>query len=227
MRVLVVEDEVRLAASLSKGLRQAAHAVDVAEGVATALAKVGSESYDAIVLDLILPDGNGLDFADELRAAGNSTPIVILTARDAIADRVAGLDRGADDYLVKPFAFEELLARLRAVSRRGPEIRPSVIEIGDLVINTRSRSARRGERPIELTTTEYALIEYLGRRAGEVCSRAEISSSVWDATSDRISNVIDVYIARLRKKIDGPGEPPMLTTIRGSGYVLAPGRSDS
>jgi DNA-binding response OmpR family regulator len=220
MRVLVVEDEARLAASIAKGLRQAAHAVDVAGSLAAARGKLSQETYDAVVLDLVLPDGSGLDLARELRGADIRSPILMLTARGSVEDRVRGLDSGADDYLVKPFALEELLARLRALARRTPAVLAEVLGIADLNIDTRARTAERAGRTIELTTTEYALLEYLSRQTGAVCGRAEISAHVWDEQYDPFSNVIDVYIARLRKKIDRPGLAPLLHTIRGAGYLL-------
>ncbi len=220
MRVLVVEDEGRLAASVAKGLRQAAHAVDLADTLVMARAKLAQGSYDAVVLDVMLPDGSGFDLARELRTAGQRVPILMLTARDAVEDRVRGLDHGADDYLVKPFALEELLARLRALARRTPELRPETITVLDLSIDTGARTAERAGRRVELTTTEYALLEYLARHPGEVCGRSQISAHVWDESYDAFSNVIDVYIARLRKKIDGPGRASLIHTIRGAGYSL-------
>ncbi len=220
MRLLVVEDEARLAASIAKGLRQAAHAVDVAGSLSAARGKLNLESYDAVVLDLVLPDGSGLDLARELRGAQFRIPILMLTARGSVEDRVQGLDSGADDYLVKPFALEELLARLRALRRRAPVLQPELLRVSDLIVDTRSRGAERAGHAIELTTTEYALLEYLARHTGAVCGRAEISTHVWDEQYDPFSNVIDVYVARLRKKIDLPGLPPLLHTIRGAGYLL-------
>jgi two-component system copper resistance phosphate regulon response regulator CusR len=224
VRILLVEDEIRLAETVARGLRQAAHAVDVAHCLAEARAKVAVEDYDALVLDLVLPDGSGLDFAAELRGRGVSTPILMLTARDAVPDRVAGLDAGGDDYLVKPFAFEELLARLRALGRRAPEARPPKLQVLDLELDPAARTASRAGRPIELTTTEYALLEYLVRNTGVVCGRAAISAHVWDENYDPFSNIIDVYVSRLRKKIDRPGLVPLIHTIRGAGYTLDPRR---
>lgn len=220
MRVLVVEDEARLAASVAKGLRQAAHAVDIAPSLADARARLVSQTYEAVVLDVMLPDGSGFDLASELRRSGARVPILMLTARDAVEDRVRGLDHGADDYLIKPFALEELLARLRALDRRAPDFRPDRMTVGDLQVDPAARGAERAGRPIDLTTTEFALLEYLVRHTGEVCSRAQISSSVWDEDYDPFSNVIDVYVARLRRKVDGAGRPPLIHTIRGSGYLL-------
>ena len=224
MRILVVEDESLLAQSLAKGLRQAAHAVDVASTLADARTKLALESYDAVVLDLGLPDGSGLTLAREIRSRGDRVPILVLTARDGVSDRVAGLDAGADDYVVKPFALEEVLARLRALERRAPELRPTVITVADLRVDPAARSAERAGTPIPLTTTEYALLEYLARHAGSVLGRAEISAHVWDENYDPFSNVIDVYMARLRRKVDAPGLVPLLHTVRGAGYTLDPGR---
>ena len=182
------------------------------------------KTYDALVLDLGLPDGSGLTLARELREAGSRVPILMLTARDTVPDRVRGLDHGADDYLVKPFALEELLARLRALERRAPELRPAELAVADLRIDPAARSARRGEQEIPLTTTEYALLEFLARHSGTVLGRAQISAHVWDENYDPLSNVIDVYVARLRKKVDLPGMPPLLHTVRGAGYTLDPHR---
>jgi two-component system copper resistance phosphate regulon response regulator CusR len=224
MRILVVEDEAALAQSLAKGLRQAAHAVDVAPTLAEARTKLALEPYDGVVLDLGLPDGSGLTLAREIRGRGDRVPILVLTARDGVSDRVAGLDAGADDYVVKPFALEEVLARLRALERRAPEFRPTVITIADLHVDPSTRSAERAGVKIPLTTTEYALLEYLARHAGSVLGRADISAHVWDENYDPFSNVIDVYLARLRKKVDAPGLVPLLHTVRGAGYTLDPGR---
>lgn len=226
MRILLVEDESRLADTIAKGLRQAAHAVDIAPRLAIAREKVAIETYDAIVLDITLPDGSGFDFARALRAEGRAVPILMLTARDGVDDRVTGLDAGADDYLVKPFAQQELLARLRALQRRAPDVRPSAIQVADLVVDPASRSATRAGEPIELTTTEYALLEYLARHAGDVLNRARISAHVWDENYDPLSNIIDVYIARLRRKVDRPGLVPLIHTVRGAGYTLDPNRQD-
>jgi len=196
----------------------------VASTLADARTKLALESYDAVVLDLGLPDGSGLTLAREIRSRGDRVPILVLTARDGVSDRVAGLDAGADDYVVKPFALEEVLARLRALERRAPELRPTVITVADLRVDPAARSAERAGTPIPLTTTEYALLEYLARPAGSVLGRAEISAHVWDENYDPFSNVIDVYMARLRKKVDAPGLVPLLHTVRGAGYTLDPGR---
>jgi two-component system copper resistance phosphate regulon response regulator CusR len=224
MRILVVEDESALAASLAKGLRQAAHAVDLAPTLAEARVRMAMEQYDGVLLDLGLPDGSGLALAREIRSRGDRVPILVLTARDSVSDRVAGLDAGADDYVVKPFALEEVLARLRALERRAPDFRATVITVADLQVDPSTRSAIRAGTPIPLTTTEYALLEFLARHAGSVLGRAEISAHVWDENYDPFSNVIDVYVARLRKKVDLPGLVPLLHTVRGAGYALDPAR---
>ncbi|MGE0442754.1 MAG: response regulator transcription factor [Gemmatimonadales bacterium] len=223
MRILVVEDEPQLLDSLVRGLQQAGHATDASCSVQTALAKLGLDPYDAMVLDLNLPDGSGLDLARTLRRNGAGIIILALTARDSVPDRVAGLDAGADDYLVKPFALDELLARLRALERRHPMVRAPVIEVDDLRIEPGSRTVTRSGRPIELTTTEFSLLEFLAKNADQVVGRATISAHVWDENYDPASNIIDVYIARLRKKLDQPGGRPLLHTVRGAGYVLRPG----
>ena len=225
MRVLLVEDERRLADATARGLRGHAHAVDVAGSLAEARRKLALDPYDAIVLDLGLPDGPGLALVQELRAKGDPTPVLILTARDALDDRIAGLDSGADDYLVKPFALEELLERLRAVGRRAVAVRPDILTIDTLRLDPATQSGARGERPLELTTTEFALLAFLAGHPGEVCSRARIAAKVWDENYDPFSNIIDVYVARLRRKVDGEGDRPLLHTVRGAGYVLDPERT--
>ncbi len=224
MRLLLVEDEARLADSIARGLRLAAHAVDQADRLSVAREKLALDDYDAVILDVNLPDGSGFTLADELRRRRIPTPILMLTARDSVEDRVKGLDSGADDYLVKPFAFDELLARLRALQRRQPGAQPVVLTAEDLVVDPASRSATRAGRPIELTTTEYALLEYLIRHPGRVCGRATISAAVWDENYDPFSNIIDVYVSRLRRKIDRPGLVPLIHTVRGAGYTLDPAR---
>ena len=226
MRILVVEDDPAFRDSLARGLRQAGHAVDAAGTVAESLAKLGLEPYDAVVLDISLPDGSGLDLARTLRRGGSNVLILAATARDAVSDRVAGLDAGADDYLVKPFAFEELLARLRALDRRQRAVRPTVIEVADLHLDPASRTVRRGDQTVDLTTTEFSLLEFLARHSGQVVGRSMISTHVWDENYDPMSNIIDVYIARLRKRVDLPGYQPLLHTVRGVGYVLRTGPSN-
>ena len=221
MRILLVEDEAPAARMLAKGLREDSYAVDVATDGETALEHAGFTNYDLIILDVMLPRKDGFEVCRELRAAGSAAPILMLTARDAVEDRVAGLDTGADDYLVKPFDFEELLARVRALLRRKEALYPQIITVADLSVNTRSRTASRGGRDIDLTTKEYALLEYLARRAGEVISRAEIAEHVWDENFDPFSKVIEVFIQRLRRKIDAGQAVRLIHTRRGEGYMLS------
>ncbi|BDC50796.1 DNA-binding response regulator [Bryobacterales bacterium F-183] len=221
MRILIVEDEPDAAKFLAKGLRQESFAVDTAEDCRTGLEKAAVNTYDLVILDVMLPDGEGFDVARELRAAGNHMPILMLTARDAVADRITGLNSGADDYLTKPFDFAELVARVRALLRRPHQVADPVIKIADLIVDTHHRRVTRAGKLISLTTREYALIEYLASRRGAVAGRAEISEHVWDETYDPASNLIDVYVQRLRQKLDyGFGER-LLHTRRGEGYQLA------
>jgi heavy metal response regulator len=220
MRVLVVEDELRVRSFLERGLQEAGFAVDVASDGETGLRLALVNPYDAIVLDLMLPKRDGLSVLRELRSAGRATPVLVLTARDEVDDRVRGLDAGADDYLPKPFAFAELLARLRALLRRGTA-RPSLIEIDDLRIDLLARKAERAGAKIELTQKEFSLLEYLARHEGEVVTRTMISEHVWDMNFDSFSNVIDVYIRYLRRKIDEPFGKKLIHTRRGVGYVLS------
>lgn len=227
MRILLVEDEPGAAQMLAKGLREQSYAVDVAADGEAAVYQASVNDYDLVILDVMLPLKDGFEVCRELRAGGLTFPILILTARDAPPDRVAGLDMGADDYLTKPFDFHELLARLRALLRRGPALRPETVEIADLSIDMRTRRVMRGGRQIELTAKEYALLEYMARRAGEVVSRAEIAEHVWDENFDPFSNLIEVYVQRLRRKIDEGHEPKLLRTRRGEGYILAPAKEDS
>ncbi|HST50797.1 MAG TPA: response regulator transcription factor [Pyrinomonadaceae bacterium] len=221
MRVLLVEDDPRIARFISRGLREQTYAVDVAFDGDDALYKSSVNDYDAVVLDVMIPGRDGFEVCRELRAAGSSVPVIMLTARDAVEDRVQGLDTGADDYLTKPFEVAELLARLRALLRRGHVVRPERILVADLSINTRARSVARGGRRIELTAKEYALLEYLARERGRVLSRAEIAEHVWDENFDPLSNLIDVNINRLRRKVDDGFSPPLIHTRRGAGYLLA------
>jgi two-component system OmpR family response regulator len=220
MRILVVEDETKMAGLLRRGLTEEGYAVDIAATGADGLWSATENDYDAIVLDLMLPDASGLDVCRELRKRGRWAPVLMLTARDAVPDRVAGLDAGADDYLVKPFAFSELFARLRAVVRRGPAERPSELVVGSLVLDPAARSvARRGKR-VDLTAKEFALLEYLMRHAGEVLTRTRILEHVWDFAYEGDSNVVDVYIRYLRDKVDRPFGVRSIETVRGAGYRL-------
>ena len=220
MRVLLVEDERDAALMLAKGLREHSFAVDIAEDGPSALEKIHENTYDLVLLDLMLPGMDGLDVCRQIRREGAVLPVLMLTARDAVSARISGLDSGADDYVCKPFDFQELLARIRALLRRGPALEDPIIRVDGLNIDTRDHTARRGDRVIELTAKEYALLEYLARRRGEVVGRAEISEHVWDETYDPFSNLIEVYVQRLRRKIDQPGELPLIRTRRGEGYIL-------
>jgi two-component system copper resistance phosphate regulon response regulator CusR len=220
MRILLVEDEARMAQTIKRGLREAAYAVDVARDGEDALYQASINDYDAVILDVMIPRRDGFEVCRELRAQGSRVPVLMLTARDAVEDRISGLDTGADDYLTKPFEFGELLARLRALLRRGQELRPIVIRVGDLEIDTRGQRVRRNGRTIELTTKEYTLLEYLARNAGNVVGRQEIAEHVWDDAFDPFSKLIDVYINRLRRKLDEPFGVPLIHTRRGAGYEL-------
>jgi two-component system copper resistance phosphate regulon response regulator CusR len=221
MRILVVEDDRVAAAVLSKGLREHTYAVDVAEDGSMALEQASINEYDLIVLDVLMPGINGLEVCRRLRAEGIAAPILMLTALGEPDQRVEGLDVGADDYLAKPYHFPELLARVRALLRRGPALTPSVLSFHDLTVDTRARRVERAGRAIALTTKEYALLEYLLRRQGEVVGRADIAEHVWDDSFDPMSNLIEVYIQRLRRKIDDAHPVKLIHTRRGAGYSLA------
>jgi two-component system copper resistance phosphate regulon response regulator CusR len=221
MRILLVEDEPSAARFIAKGLREATYAVDIAADGTVAAEQCQQYDYDAIVLDVMLPGRDGLSVCRELRASGSDVPVLMLTARDAVEARVQGLDAGADDYLTKPFDFRELLARLRALTRRERRpLAPERIEIGALSIDVPGRRVLRHGREIPLTSREYALLEYLARRAGEVVGRADIAEHVWDEHYDAFSNVVDVYVQRLRRKLDTPGTASIIRTRRGHGYQL-------
>jgi DNA-binding response OmpR family regulator len=221
MRILVVEDEPDAARYLAAGLRDHAFAVDTAGDGSTAAAKAAVHPYDVIVLDLMLPDTDGFSVCRALRASGQTAPVLMLTARDAVPDRIEGLNAGADDYVTKPFDFLELVARIRALLRRQPRLVDPVIRIADLVVDTHHQRVTRGGRSIPLTTREYGLLEYLATRRGAVTGRAEISEHVWDETYDPSSNLIEVYIQRLRRKCDYGFGTRLLHTRRGEGYQLA------
>lgn len=221
MRILVVEDEREAAAVLARGLREQAFAVDVAHDGRTALEQAAVNDYDLVVLDLLLPGMGGLEICRRLRDEKIAVPILMLTARGEPDQRVAGLDAGADDYLPKPYHFPELLARIRALLRRGPALTDSVLTIEDLAVDTRARRVTRGGAAIPLTAKEYALLDYLARRQGEVVTRAEIAEHVWDDSFDPMSNLIEVYIQRLRRKIDDEHDVKLIHTRRGAGYVFA------
>jgi DNA-binding response OmpR family regulator len=221
MRVLLVEDEPSAAHLLAKGLREQSYAVDVAGDGETALFQVATIDYDAVILDVMLPRKDGFAVCRTIRDSGCAVPILMVTARDAVDARIEGLDCGADDYLIKPFDFGELLARLRALIRRGvqPPL-PERLTVGDLTLDTRSRRVSLRQREVSLTAREYALLEYLVRRAGDVVSRGEIAAHVWDEYYDPLSNVVDVYVQRLRRKLDPPGAESIIRTRRGEGYQL-------
>ena len=222
MRVLVVEDEPKMAGLVKRGLEEEDIAVDVASRGEDAVWMAGSTEYDVVVLDVMLPGLDGFEVCRRLRADEVWTPVLMLTARDAVEDRVAGLDGGADDYLVKPFSFEELLARLRALARRGGGERPVVLEAGDLRLDPATRRATRGDAEIALSPKEYALLETLMRRPGVALSRLQLLEHGWDDTYENRSNVIDVYIRYLREKIDRPFGTDTIETVRGVGYRLRP-----
>ena len=220
MRLLLVEDDVRISRFVAKGLREQSYAVDVVSTGDDALYQTGINDYDVIILDVMIPGLDGFETCRALRAEGKRIPVLMLTARDGVEDRIKGLDSGADDYLTKPFEFGELLARLRALLRRPQELRPPQIVVGDLVLDTSAQTVKRGAHPIPLTTKEYALLEFLARNAGRVVGRAEIAEHVWDESFDPFSNLIEVYVNRLRRKIGDDAGKPMLQTRRGSGYLL-------
>ena len=217
MRILLVEDEPSAARLLAKGLREQTYAVDVAADGEMALYRASINDYDLIILDIMLPVKDGYEVCRELRAAGSAVPLLMLTARDAVDDRVEGLDAGADDYLVKPFDFRELLARVRALLRRGEALHDETIRVADLELETRSRRAKRAGRVVHLTAKEYALLEYFARHAGEVVRRADIAAHVWDEHFDVFSNLIEVYVQRLRRKVDDGHDVNLLRTRRGEG----------
>ncbi|MBS1869313.1 MAG: response regulator transcription factor [Actinobacteria bacterium] len=220
MRVLVVEDDVRLASVLRRGLAAEGIAADVVTRGEDAVWRAASAGYAAIVLDVMLPGIDGFETCRRLRAAQVWTPILMLTARDAVADRVAGLNAGADDYMVKPFSFEELLARVRALDRRGARPRPAVLAVGDLRLDPVAHRAWRGAREIALSAREVAILEAFMRRAGEVVSRYDLLDAVWDGAFEHRSNVVDVAVRRLREKVDRPFDVESIQTVRGAGYRL-------
>jgi two-component system, OmpR family, copper resistance phosphate regulon response regulator CusR len=222
MRVLLVEDEPNAALVLAKGLREQAYAVDVAADGEAAMFQAATTDYDAVILDVMLPLKDGFAVCRTIRESGCAVPILMVTARDAVEARIDGLDCGADDYLVKPFDFGELLARLRALIRRGRQpLLPQPLIVGPLTLDTRGRCVRVRGREVSLTAKEYALLEYLARRAGDVVSRGDIAEHVWDEHYDPLSNVVDVYVQRLRRKIDRAGAESLIRTRRGEGYQLA------
>src|SRR5262245_21930859 len=220
MRILLVEDDERLASPLMKGLRGHSYAIDLAKEGEEAIYLADVNQYDLIILDVMLPLKDGFTVCRELRGKGLKTPVLMLTARGDVDDRVTGLDSGADDYLVKPFEFKELLARIRALLRRPHEVKPAVLKIADLELDTLTQTAKRGGSQIRLTAREYALLEFLISRAGRLLSRDQIAAHVWDENFDPFSNLIEVYIRRLRIKIDRGHTPRLIHTKRSVGYVL-------
>jgi heavy metal response regulator len=224
MRILLVEDDKKVASFIHKGLEEEGYAVDVAPDGEAGLFMGLDRLHDLIILDVMLPKKPGFQVLRELRQAKVVTPVLLLTARDTVEDKVQGLDAGADDYLTKPFAFAELLARVRALLRRRADARSPQLQLADLVLDPATRSVTRGGQPITLTNREFALLEYFLRNSGRVLSRAMIAEHVWDYDFDSGTNVIDVYVNYLRKKLDAGREPKLLHTVRGAGYVLKESR---
>lgn len=220
MRVLVVEDNKKTAAFISKALKSEGFATSVLENGDDALSAIATTPFDAVVLDIMLPGRDGLSVLRQLRAYGKRTPVLLLSARGEVNEKVEGLNAGADDYLAKPFALEELIARVRALTRRSDESKSSLLRVGDLTLDTATRTAQRGQRFIELTTREYRLLELLMRSAGRICGRMTIIEKVWDYDFDPGSNIVDVYVRRLRGKIDDGFDTKLLHSVRGVGYVM-------
>ncbi len=222
-RLLLVEDDLKLAHTVQRGLERAGYAVDLAHTGDEALADTAARDYDAVILDLLLPGVGGLDVCRTLRARDRLVPVLMLTALGDVSDRIQGLDSGADDYLVKPFDFGELLARIRALIRRGPSERPAAIEVGDLRADPYTRVVSWNGHDVELTPREYSLLEFLLRRRGQVVSRSQLLDEVWSEGYDGSPNVVDVYIGYLRRKLEQPSHPPLIRTVRGAGFVLETG----
>jgi two-component system OmpR family response regulator len=220
MHILLVEDELKMARALRRGLEQEGHSVDSATDGDDALSRGVEFEYDAMVLDVMLPGRDGFSICRELRARDRWAPVLMLTARDAVEDRIRGLDAGADDYLVKPFAFGELLARLRALVRRGASERPAIITVGDVELDPAAHTVTREGRLVDLSVREFSLLEFLMRHPGEVVSRTRILEQVWDVNYDSFSNVVDVYVGYLRRKLEQPFGRPFIRTVRGVGYVV-------
>jgi two-component system OmpR family response regulator len=220
MRLLVVEDDSKLAAAVGRGLRGEGYAVDIVGDGDAALIQAADFDYDAIVLDVMLPGRDGIEICRTLRERGSWAPVLMLTARGQTNDRIRGLDGGADDYLVKPFDFGELLARLRSLTRRAPAARPARIEVGDLVVDPATHEVERAGRPVALTAREFAVIEHLARRAGQVVSRTQLLEHVWDENYLGSTNIVDQYVGSLRRKLDQPAGAPLIHTIRGVGFKL-------
>lgn len=222
MRILLVEDDAKAARVLMKGLTEKGFVVDVARSGDEADELASVNEYDLLVLDWLLPGKSGIELCRDLRARGLETPILMLTAKDTVADRIAGLSTGADDYLIKPFAFGELLARIHALLRRTGQTRAPLLRVQDLVLDPLRRRVTRGGNPLMLTAKEFAILEFLMRHAGEVVSRTQLGEHVWEAEHDTLTNLVDVHMCHLRKKLDPPDLPPVLHTVRGCGYRLGP-----
>jgi len=223
MRLLLVEDDERLSNSLARGLRGEGYAVDVAASGDDALHQARVYDYDIVVLDVMLPGPDGVAVCRTLRETGRWCPVLMLTARDGVADRIRGLDAGADDYLIKPFDFGELVARVRALLRRGAPERPAVLVTGDLEVDPATRVVTRAGRRVYLSAREFAVLEFLARRAGQVVTRTELLEHVWDRNYEGSTNIVDVYVGYLRKKLERPSGPRLIRTVRGVGFVLEPG----
>ncbi|MEJ5210880.1 MAG: response regulator transcription factor [Burkholderiales bacterium] len=223
VRVLVVEDDRKTAAFISKALKAEGFAVDVLHNGDEALAAICTTPFDAVIMDIMLAGRDGLSVLRQARAKGNRTPVLLLSARGEVNERVEGLNAGADDYMPKPFALEELIARVRSLVRRGGETKSPILRVGDLTLDTTTRTAQRGGRKIELTAREYRLLEFLMRSAGQVCSRMMIIEKVWDYDFDPGSNIVDVYVRKLRDKIDTGFETKLVHSVRGVGYVMKEG----
>jgi DNA-binding response OmpR family regulator len=220
MRILIVDDDRKTAAFVSKALKAEGCAVDVLHNGDEALAAILRTAFDAVVLDIMLAGRDGLSVLRQLRARGNQTPVLLLSARGEVNERVEGLKAGADDYLPKPFSLEELIARVQILSRRGSEVKSTLLSLADLTLDTTTRTAHRGGRKIELTTREYRLLEYLMKAPGRICTRMMILEKVWDYHFDPGSNIIDVYVRKVRDKVDADFEPKLLHSVRGVGYVM-------
>jgi DNA-binding response OmpR family regulator len=222
MRALIIEDDRKAAQLLAKGLREEHFAVDLAHSAGAGDELASVNDYDVIILDRLLPDGDGIAVCQGLRSRNISTPILVLTARDSLEDRVTGLNSGADDYLVKPFGFAELLARIHALLRRSGLTRPVVLKVADLTLDPLSHRVTRGGRAIDVTPKEYAILEVLMRSTGQAVSRSDLAQRVWETDQDSFSNLVDVHISHLRRKIDPPSAVPLIHTVRGRGFLLGP-----
>jgi two-component system OmpR family response regulator len=222
MRLLIAEDDVKLSTSLARGLRNEGYAVDVASSGDEALLQARVYDYDVVILDVMLPTQDGVSVCRRLREEGRWSAVIMLTARDGVDDRILGLDAGADDYLVKPFDYGELVARLRALMRRSAGERPPVLAAGDLELDPASRTVKRDGRSVELTAREFAVLEFMLRRVGQVVSRTDLIDHVWDRNYEGSTNIVDVYVGYLRRKLEDPFARPLIRTVRGAGYVIDP-----